>query len=156
MNAKAKKVTFGVVGCGGMATQVHCPNLAAVEGAETVAYCDLDESRAKELLDVHGGSYATTEPDKIFGDPDIDAVLIQTGPRAHPILVQVAAKAGKHIFVEKPLAVELQDALETVRAVEEAGVKFIFGTCNRLASMVQRAKRCAPARCPPSVSARIP
>jgi predicted dehydrogenase len=144
MDTTVKDLKFGVIGCGGMATQVHCPNLAAIAGAATVAYCDLDESRAKALLETHGGAYSTAEPAKIFDDPDIDAVLIQTGPRAHPVLVQAAAKAGKHIFVEKPLALELEDALETVRVVVSAGVKFIFGTCNRLAPMVLRAKRMCP------------
>lgn len=144
MSKKAKDLRFGVIGCGHMATLVHCPNLAAVPGAETVAYCDLDESLASELLEAHGGNYATTETARIFDDPNIDAVLIQTGPSAHPKLVQAAAKAGKHIFVEKPLALELDEALETVRVVEAAEVKFIFGTCNRLAPMVVRAKRMCP------------
>ena len=80
----------------------------------------------------------------MFADDSIDGVLIQTGPLAHPQLVQAAARAGKHIFVEKPIGLELEEALETVRVVEEAGVKFIFGTCQRLGPNPKMAKRMCP------------
>jgi predicted dehydrogenase len=135
---------FGVIGCGGMATQVHCPNMAAIEGASTMAYCDIDESKACSLLERFGGEYATTDARQILADESIHGVLIQVGPAMHPGLVQASARAGKHIFVEKPIAIELRDALDTVRAVEAAGVKFIHGTCNRLAPMVRLAERMCP------------
>ena len=135
------ELRFGVIGCGGIATEVHCPNLAAIPGACTWAYCDLEESKAQRLLEVHGGEYFTADAERIVDDPNIDAVLIQTGPRMHPALVQAAARAGKHVFVEKPIAIELADALATVQAVESAGVRFQHGTCNRLAPMVKQAKR---------------
>jgi predicted dehydrogenase len=127
-----------------MASQVHCPNLAAIDGAQTVAYADIDRAKAESLLQRFGGEYATDDVDRVFHDETIDGVLIQVGERHHARLVQAAARSGKHVFVEKPLAIELRDALETVRAVEASGIKFIFGTCNRLAPMVQRAKRMCP------------
>jgi predicted dehydrogenase len=139
-----QELHFGVIGCGGMASQVHCPNLAAIPGARTVAYCDIEANRAQKLLDTFGGEYITAKAEQIFDDPNIDAVLIQIGPTMHPQLVQAAAKANKHIFVEKPIAIELSDALATVRVVEASGVKFIHGTCNRLAPMVKRAKHLVP------------
>ncbi|OGG46117.1 MAG: hypothetical protein A3F84_26870 [Candidatus Handelsmanbacteria bacterium RIFCSPLOWO2_12_FULL_64_10] len=144
MGTTLEELRFGVIGCGGMARQVHCPNVAAIPGARSVAYCDIDEGRARHLLETHGGDYATTDADRIFADGGLHGVLIQVGPKMHPRLVQAAARAGKHIFVEKPISIELADALETVRAVEWAGVKFIHGTCNRLAPMVKLAKRMCP------------
>jgi predicted dehydrogenase len=144
MDTGSKELRFGVIGCGGMASQVHCPNLAAIPGARTAAYCDLDEARARKLLETHGGDYATADAGRILADRTLDAVLIQVGPAQHPKLVQAAAQAGKHIFVEKPLAVELADALATVRVVESAGIKFIIGLCNRLSPHAQRAKRLCP------------
>jgi predicted dehydrogenase len=135
---------FGVIGCGIMAEKVHCPNIKEINGAKTVAYCDLDESKAENLLQIFGGEYATTSAERILNDPSIDAVMIIVGPTVHARLVQAAAAAGKHIFVEKPIAIDLKDALETVRVVEESGVKFIHGTCNRLAPNVLRAKKMCP------------
>ena len=144
MSTSTKELRFGVIGCGMMASQVHCPNLEAIPGCRSVAYCDLDEVKSKALLEKHGGDYITTDANRIFEDRSIDAVLIQVGPRFHPQLVQAAAKSGKHIFVEKPIAIELADAMETVRVVQESGVKFTHGTCNRLAPLVQRAKQMCP------------
>ena len=139
-----RELRFGVIGCGSMATQVHCPNITAIKGTRTVAYCDIAEGRAQALLKQFGGEYATTDAARIFGDASLDGVLIQTGPAHHPYLVQSAAQAGKHVFVEKPLALSLPDALQTVRIVEKAGVKFQFGTCNRLAPMARKAKEICP------------
>lgn len=144
MKPSANELRFGVIGCGGMASQVHCPNLAAIPGVQPVAYCDINETRAQALLKAHGGEYTTTDSERIMADRSIDGVLIQVGPWKHPQLVQAAARAGKHIFVEKPIAVELPDALETIRVVEAANVKFIHGTCNRLAPLVKVAKRMCP------------
>ena len=144
MTGNHDDLRFGVIGCGHMATYVHCPNMADIPGAQTVAYCDLDESKAQALLDQFGGQYATTEANDIFADASIDGVLIQVGPSQHARLVQGAARAGKHIFVEKPLAADLADAVETVRVVERAGVTFVFGTCFRYAPAVRLAKRMCP------------
>ena len=139
-----EELRFGVIGCGGMASQVHCPNVAAIPGVCTWAYCDVEEDKAGRLLEAHGGEYTTKDADRIFNDPHLQGVLIMTGPQMHPDLVQGAAKAGKHIFVEKPIALALSDAMETVRVVEAAGVQFIHGTCNRLAPMVRQAKGMCP------------
>jgi len=138
------EVTFGIIGCGAMPTGVHVPNLAAIPNARVAAYCDLDESKARQLMEKHGGDYVTTAMERVLADKAIDAVTIAVGPKAHPALVQAAAKAGKHVFVEKPLAASLADALATVQAVEQAGIKFQHGTCNRLAPMVKVAKRMLP------------
>ena len=144
MNGSVRELKFGVIGCGSMARDVHCPNMTAIEGARTVAYCDVVEERAQALLKQYGGDYATTDSARIFADKSVDGVLIQIGPNLHPQMVQAAVRAGKHVFVEKPLAHTLSDAIATVRVVEAAGVKFQFGTCNRLAPMVRRAKQMCP------------
>ncbi|HUW30707.1 MAG TPA: Gfo/Idh/MocA family oxidoreductase [Planctomycetota bacterium] len=140
----ANELRFGVIGCGSMARDVHCPNMAAAGGARTMAYCDVQEDRARALLEQFGGEYATADAARVFADRSIDGVLIQIGPAVHPMMVQAAARAGKHVFVEKPLAENMADALDTVRAVEAAGVAFQFGTCNRLAPMVRKAWQMCP------------
>ena len=138
------ELRFATIGCGGMIETVHCPNMAAVQGAKLVAYCDLDEAKARKLRATFGGEYVTSDCKKVFADKGIDGVLIAIGPKAHPAMVRAAAQAGKHVFVEKPLADSVAEAAETARVVEAAGVKFQHGTCNRLAPAVQRAKRLCP------------
>lgn len=144
MKTEQRVIRFGMIGCGKMALTVHGPNLAAMPGVEVKAFCDLEESQAHKVQQLFGTGYVTTRLEDVLQDPEIDAVTITVGPKAHPSLVQAAARAGKHIFVEKPLAVTIEDALATAKVVEDAGVKFIHGTCNRLAPMVRIAKRACP------------
>lgn len=134
---------FGVIGCGGMG-RLHTTNASFVPGLKTIAYCDLILGKAQDFLRLFGGEYATDDADDLFADKSLDGVLIQTGEVAHPGLVTGAAQAGKHIFCEKPLARTLPEAKQAVEAVEKSGVKMVFGVCNRLAPMVQRAKRLVP------------
>ena len=134
---------FGVIGCGGMG-RLHTSNAGFVPGMKTVAYCDLDLAKAQDFLKTFGGEYAATNAEELFADPSLNGVLIQTGEVHHPGLVIGAAHAGKHIFCEKPLARTLEEAKQAVDVVEHSSVKMVFGVCNRLAPMVQRAKRIIP------------
>lgn len=135
---------LAIVGCGQLAREVHGPNVAAMPGASTVAWCDVDETRSQALLEAHGGAYATTDVQRVLDDDGVDAVLFMVDPTVHAGYVQACARAGKHIFCEKPIAVELEDALETVRVVESSGILFQYGTCNRLAYGTNMAKRMCP------------
>ena len=137
-------VRFGIIGCGRHASAVDIPNLFAVPGVEVVGICDLDEEKAKSTFEKYGTRYFTTDADKLLSDPDIEAVSIVTGPEGHPSLCIAAAEAGKHIFVEKPLALTIKEAAQVVEAVEKAGVLFQYGVCNRLGPMVKLAKRMIP------------
>lgn len=138
-----QELRFGVIGCGSMG-KLHCSNASFVPGMKTVAYCDVESSRADAFLSTFGGEYATHDAERIFADPTLHGVMIQTGEVQHPQLVIGAAQAGKHIFCEKPLARTLEEARHAVDVVEQSGVKFVFGACNRLAPMVQRAKQIVP------------
>ncbi|MBA3710480.1 MAG: Gfo/Idh/MocA family oxidoreductase [Planctomycetes bacterium] len=138
-----KNLRFACIGCGEMGA-LHVLNAKAIPGVEVVAYADVRPGQAEKFLEQYGGDYATTDPARIFADPRIDGVLIQTGPKHHPALGIAAAKAGKHIFMEKPVALTVEDALELERAVAASGVRFLVGFCNRLAPAVVRAKRLVP------------
>ena len=76
----------------------------------------------------------------ILEDPDVDAVVLTTPHSAHKEQVCAAARAGKHVFVEKPLAVTLDDARACVEACESAGVVLMVGHCWRWVASVQKAK----------------
>jgi len=143
----AQPLRFALIGCGGMGARTHAPNFNEIPGCSTVAYCDLDLEKAEAALERFGGEYATTDADRVFADDRIDGVLIQTGERAHPKLVKAAVAANKHVFCEKPLAVDLEQGVDVTRAVLEAekrGIKFQFGTCNRYAHTVRLARKLLP------------
>lgn len=138
-----KTLKFGCVGCGGMGT-LHVLNSKHVPGMEVVAYADIKKEKAEKFLKDFGGLYATDDPGKIFADDNIDGVLIQTGERAHPSLGIAAAKASKHIFMEKPIAVTIEEALNLEGEVRKAGIKYLIGLCNRLSPGAKRAKELLP------------
>ncbi len=106
-----KTLKFGCIGCGGRGA-LHVLNSKFIPGIEVICYADIKKEKAEKFLKDFGGLYATEEPGKIFADDNIDGVLIQTEERAHPSLGVAAAKAGKHIFMEKPIAVTVEEALE--------------------------------------------
>lgn len=134
-----KTLRFGCVGCGSMGI-LHTLNAQYVQGLEVVAYADADKEKAERFLQSYGGEYATDSADKLFEDDSLDGVFIITGEKHHPKLGIAAANAGKHIFMEKPIAVEVEDALELERAVRSNKVKYLIGFCNRLAPMVKKAR----------------
>jgi len=102
------------------------PNLARnfdrIEGSELRWACDLDEA----LLERHRGAFPrtrfTTDLDEVLADPDTDAVVIATPVPTHAALALRVIAAGKHVFVEKPLALTAADAREVAEAAEAAGV----------------------------------
>lgn len=138
-----KTLRFACIGCGGMGS-LHVLNSRYVPGMQVVAYADVRKEAAEKFLKDFGGEYATNDADRIFGDSSIDGVLIQTGERYHPALGIAAAKAGKHVFMEKPVAVTVEEALELESVIRKSKVKYLIGLCNRLAPAVKRAKELLP------------
>jgi len=138
-----KTLRFGCIGCGSMGN-LHCRNAKHVPGMVVVAFADADRSKAETLLANLGGEYVASDAAEILNDKSIDAVLIQTGEKWHPKLGIAAAEKGKHIFLEKPIAVTVEEAIALEDAVRKSGVKLLMGFCNRLAPMIVKAKKMLP------------
>lgn len=118
-----KQVRFGVIGCGKIANEYHLPALMRVEGAQLVWACDLIEERAVGAMKDFGFEKYTLDYHDILADPSVDAVCIFTKIEMHAILCKEAARAGKHIFSQKPFAYNIEEGREIIRTVEECGVK---------------------------------
>lgn len=105
------------------------------------AICGRDEAWVKESAKKFGWEdYETSWEDLIKRD-DIDAIDITAPSNYHKEIALAAAKAGKHVFCEKPLALNLKDAREMLAAVKEANVKHQIGFNYRFAPAVQLAKK---------------
>lgn len=133
-----KRVRAALVGAGRMA-QTHAKALVRVPTLELCAVCDAVPDHAARLAETLGAAVTTFEA--VLADPDINAVLITTPTPAHAALIRRAAEAGKHIFVEKPVAGTLADAEEAVRAVAEAEVQCQVGFQRRFDPAYVEAKR---------------
>jgi UDP-N-acetyl-2-amino-2-deoxyglucuronate dehydrogenase len=114
-------IGFGIVGTG-MISRFHAKALAEVRGAKLEACCDNTPGRADALAKEFGiRAYDSVET--MLADPAVDAVTIATPSGAHMEPAVAAAKAGKHVIVEKPLEITLKRCDKIIEACEKAGVK---------------------------------
>ncbi|MGH2593077.1 MAG: Gfo/Idh/MocA family oxidoreductase, partial [Anaerolineae bacterium] len=122
---------LGLIGLGRMG-QVHARILARQIGrARLVAVADVDRIRAHftaERLDI---PHWYDNPGDLLARSDIQAVYIATPSHTHPDLVEAAARAGKDIFCEKPLALTLAETDRALAAVAQAGVRLQLGFMRR-------------------------
>ncbi|HEV2047276.1 MAG TPA: Gfo/Idh/MocA family oxidoreductase [Chthoniobacterales bacterium] len=119
-------VRFGVIGCGTVAYWTHLRELKKLNRARLVAAADPDPSaraRASRLANVPVHANAN----ELLARSDIDAVIISAPNCFHAELALAAAKAGKHLYLEKPIAVAAGDARRVVDAAEEAGIVSAMG-----------------------------
>ena len=137
-----RKVRAALVGAGRMA-QTHAEALRAVPELGLVAVCDPVAENAARLAEPLGVAVKPLE--ETLADPEVDAVIITAPTQAHAALIQQAAKAGKHIFVEKPLAATLSEAEEVIRAVQKAQVQCQVGFQRRFDPAYVEAKRAVTA-----------
>jgi predicted dehydrogenase len=133
-------IRFGLLGCGRIAKR-HSDLLGGnhIEGAGLVAVCDSARARADAIASKFGVP-AHHDMDEFLGRKDIDAVSVLTPSGLHPRHVIACAKAGKHVVVEKPMALRLQDADDMIRACDEAGVKLFIVKQNRFNVPVVKAR----------------
>lgn len=123
---------FGLIGTGIVGGAWHAHVYHNMPQADLVAVCDLDEARAREIAARYGVPHVYTDYRDLLARDDIAAVSIATPDFAHRDLAVAAARAGKHILVEKPLATTVEDANAILEAVEAAGVKLMVDFHNRV------------------------
>jgi predicted dehydrogenase len=99
----------GMVGCGRIAQYVHLPHLKAMEGIEVGAICDKSVHRLRSAQKRFNISVAVTDFGDLLNMNDVEAIFIATEDVAHAPLAARALEAGRHVFVEKPLSLTLQD-----------------------------------------------
>ena len=129
---KMKKVRIGLLGAGRIG-KLHGENLAhAVPEAELYAVADpfMNDATRAWAADM-GIEKCYEDPEMIFSDPSIEAVFICSSTNTHAEFIMRAAKAGKHIFCEKPIDTNLDKINEALEAVKQAGVKLQVGFVRR-------------------------
>ena len=116
----AKTLNFAVVGLG-MGGH-HCKAIAAAKGARLLAVCDWDEERLRSTAEAYGCKAYVSYRD-LLRDPDVDVVNIATESGYHTDMGVQAARAGKHLMVEKPIDITPARVQTLERAVAGAGVQ---------------------------------
>ena len=113
-------IGFGIIGCG-MISSFHARAICDVRGAKTVACFDTVPAAAERLA-AETGCRAYTNLDQMLADPDVEIVTIGTPSGAHMEPAVAAARAGKHVIVEKPLEITLRRCDRIIDECRKAGV----------------------------------
>jgi UDP-N-acetyl-2-amino-2-deoxyglucuronate dehydrogenase len=125
-----KTYRIGLIGCGRI-SQYHFDAIDKVEGLLITAVCDIDEARARAAGERLGVPWFTSA-EKMVKQKDVDVVTICTWSGLHPEHGILAAKAGKHVIVEKPMALSMDSASELVDRCEQEKVRLFVVKQNRL------------------------
>jgi len=135
-----EKLNVGIIGAGRIG-RVHAENLAfRVPEARVLAIADLNREAAERIAARCAIRKVVGSAEEIFGDPSIRAVLICTSTDTHSDLIARAARAGKHIFCEKPIDHSLAKIDAALAVVKEAGVKLQIGFNRRFDSNFARVR----------------
>jgi predicted dehydrogenase len=118
----------------------YAKQAVANEDIDLLAVWDEPEYGGQEGADRHGLAFYS-DLDELLARDDIDAVIVNAITSEHPAVMVKAAKAGKHIFTEKALAVTVAECDEIIDAVEEAGIKFMISLPQRSRSQILLAKK---------------
>ena len=149
------KVRLGVIGCGGMCG-AHLPSVGGkadgiaedlrlfAEQIEIRGLADIAQEKAEAYREKFGGEYITDDPERLFADPEVDAVLITTWHDTHAPYSLRAMECGKHVLIEKPMAMTLQECDDILAAEERSGVKYMVAFRARFAKGANDVKREIP------------
>ena len=116
---------IAVIGAGRIG-QVHSATIAAHPRAELALVCDPVEEAALALAEGHGARWCT-RAEEVFADPEVDAVIVGSPTPFHIPHLLAAAKAGKAVLCEKPIALDMKDVQEARDELDAVGVPVMFG-----------------------------
>jgi myo-inositol 2-dehydrogenase/D-chiro-inositol 1-dehydrogenase len=135
-----RKVNIAVIGTGRMGS-VHVANLVRlIPEANLSAICDIRLDVAQQVADELGIERVVQDYHELLNDKDIEAVLIATSTNTHADIIIDSAKAGKHIFCEKPLALDLDSIDKALSVVGDAKIKLQVGFNRRFDKSFQHVR----------------
>ena len=146
-----EKIEFALVGAGNLAKWEHLPNIKKLSGVGLRAVYSAAGVRGKSYALRFGAAYASSDYDEILKDPQIDAVLIASRNQQHAPQALAALRAGKHVFVEKPMALTAAECADLSAAVEETGKQLTVGFNRRFAPFYLELKNALARRTSPAV-----
>ncbi len=137
---KPPKIGIGVVGTGRIG-KLHIQHLSQnIPEAELITVCSLDTETAQILAEQFNIPKVTSDYTTLLSDTQIDAVIVASSTDTHVEICQAAAETGKHIFCEKPIALDLDQIDKTLAIVEKTGVKFQVGFNRRFDANFMRVR----------------
>lgn len=135
-----KLISWGFIGCGEVAELKSGPAFNDVTGSHVEAVMSRTEARARSYAERHGVSKWYTDAQKLIDDPNVNAIYVATPPSSHATFAIMAMRAGKPVYVEKPLASNYEDCARINRISEDSGVPCFVAYYRRYLPYFQRVK----------------
>jgi predicted dehydrogenase len=138
---QAAPLRFAVIGCGSVARAQHIPNIVKSPRMTLHTCVDLDDAVLAECRDVYGALHIHKDYEGAIADPEVDVICLATTEKLRLPVIALAAKAGKPVYVEKPLAMTLEEMREIQRVVHAANIPFCVGHNRRASPAMVDAQR---------------
>ena len=139
MKTTKKVIKVGVVGCGYWGPNL-IRNLRQITDCTLKVICDMSEQRLKHMRKLHHDVATTNDFQELLQDVELDAIVVATPVRFHFEMAKAALLAGKHVFVEKPLARTVAEAEELVALADQNGLTLMVGHTFLFSPAVRRMK----------------
>ncbi len=139
MKTTKKMVKIGVVGCGYWGPNL-IRNLRQSSDCQLKILCDTSEQRLRHMRRLHGDILTTSSFQDLLNDPELDALVIATPVRFHYDMAKAALNAGKHVFIEKPMARSVAEGEELVALAARQGLVIMVGHTFLFSPAVRRMK----------------
>lgn len=136
-----KIIKWGFIGCGEVTEKKSGPAFSEVEGSTVVAVMSRSEEKARSYAERHGISRWYTDAQMLIDDPEVNAIYVATPPSSHATFAIMSMKAGKPVYVEKPLAASYDDCSRVNRISEQTGVPCFVAYYRRYLPYFQRVKQ---------------
>lgn len=121
------KVKWGVLGAGGIARRRTIPGLVMADNADLIAVMDTVAEAAEQVKAEFGAGRAYTTTEALLADPEVEAVYIASPVVYHKEQALACVAAGKHVLIEKPIALTAEEGMQVAKACDDAGVKSASG-----------------------------
>jgi predicted dehydrogenase len=126
-----QKISWGIIGCGDVTEVKSGPAFNKVPGSELVAVMRRDAEKAKDYASRHKVPKWYTDADLLINDPEVNAIYVATPPSSHEEYTLKALKAGKPVYVEKPMSVDAVSAQTMARAAHENNTRLVVAHYRR-------------------------
>lgn len=136
-----KKLRFGIIGAGGIADRRTLPGMLKAKNAEIKAVMELNCAQAEQLREKYHAAFAYTDEEEMLKNPEIDAVYIASPVVYHAKQAKLAADCGKHILLEKPIAMNSQEAKDVLEHCRKRNVQIAAGFMMRFGTHIMSMKK---------------
>src|SRR5215212_8819267 len=131
MSEEQRTLRVGVLGAGPISQAAHFEACRKAKNAELYAICDVAEDLLERVGAMHAPRKAFGDYDAMLADPDVDAIIVAVADQFHVPMATKALKAGKHVLVEKPMGVTVEECEDLRDAARVSGLVVQVGTEKR-------------------------